>query len=138
MIRPAEHLVHGIRGPIAIVDGRVCAQLNRLLSLDKFRSQIRGQDAELDQTLVAIKLAGVAYTESSAAGIGPAPQSEPRSHSGQQENTVSTTTAATILGITDRAVRKAIAEKRLAATKVDGRYRITREDLTNYKATQAA
>jgi hypothetical protein len=36
--------------------------------------------------------------------------------------------------MTDRAVRKAIAEKRLKATTLDGRYRITHDDLAAYAA----
>jgi excisionase family DNA binding protein len=54
----------------------------------------------------------------------------------QLNETVSTTTAATILGITDRAVRRAITEKRLTATTLDGRYRIDRDDLAKYLATR--
>jgi len=131
VIRPAEHLVH--RGPVAVIDGRTCALLNRVLRLDKVRAEIRGQDAELDQALVAIRLAGIAYDQSSAAGTTSAPNAEPeRRLKPQLHDTVSTTTAATILGITDRAVRKAITEKRLPATHLDGRWRIHRQDLTNY------
>jgi excisionase family DNA binding protein len=131
--RPAEHLVH--KGTSVVIDGRICAVLNKLLGLDRIRSQVRGQDPQLDQELLAIRLAGIAY-ESSAAGTVSAPRPEPVSQSHQQLNgdTVNTTTAATILGITDRAVRKAITEKRLKATQLDGRYRITREDLSAFMA----
>ncbi len=130
--RPAEHLVHGLDGPIVLIDGAVCARLNRLLGLDKLRAQVRGQNPRLDQALLAIKLAAVAYTESSAHGTDVAPQPEPAARSTQLLNdTVSTTTASAFLGITDRAIRKAISEKRLPATKVDGRWRVTREDLFN-------
>ena len=50
--------------------------------------------------------------------------------------TVSTTEAAAILRLTDRAVRRAIAEKRLPATRLDGRHRINRDDLAKYLATR--
>ena len=76
MFRPAEQLVHP--GPIAVIDGQVCAILNRLLGLDKLRTEVRGQNPQLDQALLAIKLAAVASTESSAAGTDVAPQPEPR------------------------------------------------------------
>ncbi len=46
--------------------------------------------------------------------------------------------AADILYITDRAVRLAIAEKRLPATQVNGRYRIAREDIQHFAAAKAA
>jgi excisionase family DNA binding protein len=132
--RPAEHLVHGINGPVVIIDGAVCALLNRLLGLDKIRAQVRGKDAQLDQTLLAIRLAGVA-TESSAPGTGIAAQPEPGPRlQGQLNETFSTSTAATILNMTDRGVRKAITEKRLKATLLDGRHRITREDLSAFMA----
>jgi excisionase family DNA binding protein len=133
MIRPAEHLVH--KGPVAVLDGRVCAMLNKLLGLDKIRSQVRGQNPQLDQALLAIQLAALA-TETSGSGSSPAPQPEVAPRSKQQLNTVSTTTAASSLGITDRAIRQAITEKRLTATKVDGRYRITPDDLATYAATR--
>jgi excisionase family DNA binding protein len=137
MIRPAEHLVHGLDGPVAVLPGQVCAVLNRLLGLDKVRVQVRGQNRQLDHALLAIKLAGTAFTASSGTGTVLAPQPEPMSQSPKQQNdTVSTTTAATILAVSDRAVRKAIAEKRLTATKVEGRYRITRDDLADYAATR--
>lgn len=137
-IRPAEHLVYGLDGPGVLVSGRVCALLNKLLSLDKIRREVRGQDAQLDQTLLAIRLAGVA-SESSSPGTHLAPQTEHGARlQPQLTDTISTTAAAAALGITDRGVRKAICEKRLTATKIDGRYRITRRDLAAYRPTRAA
>ena len=136
-LRPAEHLVHGLNGPVVVIDGAVCAIFNRLLGLDKLRSVWRGQNPRLDQALLAIRLAGIAHTESSAAGTDVAPQPEPRPRSSQQLNdTVSTTTAAALLGLTGRAIRKAIAENRLKATLLDNRYRIHRDDLADYRATR--
>jgi excisionase family DNA binding protein len=135
--RTAEQMVHGLDGPCAVLPGRACAALNRLLELDKVRIQIRGQDAQLDQALMAIKLAATAFA-GSGTGTFVAPQPEPMARSGQQlKDTVGTTTAATILGMTDRAIRKAINEKRLPATKDDsGHHRISRNDLANYLATR--
>lgn len=135
MIRPAEFSVHV--GPIAVLDGRVCAALSRLLNLDKLRAQIRGQDAGLDQALLAIRLAALKYDgDSSATGSKPAPVAEVVSPSAQQQNsTFSTTTAAGIAGVSDRAIRQAIDDKRLTATKNDsGHYRITREALAAFIA----
>jgi excisionase family DNA binding protein len=132
--RPAEHHIHGLDGPVVVIDAAVCAILNRLLGLDKLRTELRGQNPQLDQALLAIRLAGIAHTETSSTGNGVAPQPEPKPPSSQQLNdTVSTTTAATLLTITDRAVRQAITEKRLPATKIEGRWRITRQDLHTYR-----
>jgi excisionase family DNA binding protein len=133
--RPAEHLVYGLDGPGVFVDGTVCALLNKILGLDKIRAQVRGQNALLDQTLVAIRLAGIASYKVPVAEPNSAPQPEPVPQSKQHhEDTIGTTAAAAILGISDRAVRKAITEKRLPATCLDGRYRITRQDLRTYMA----
>lgn len=139
MIRPAEFSVHV--GPIAVLDGRVCASLSRLLNLDKLRAQVRGQDAELDQALLAIRLAALKYDgtgSATATGSKSAPVAEVVSRSAQQQNsTYSTTSAAAALGVTDRAIRQAIAEKRLAATKDDSnRWRIDRTELQRYAATR--
>jgi excisionase family DNA binding protein len=135
VIRPAEHFVHGLDGPVVVLDARICAIIDR--ELDKFRREVRGQDPQLDHSLRSIRLAGIRFIESSAAGTNVAPQPEPVSQSPQQLNddTVSTSTAATVLGITDRAVRKAIDEKRLPATKIDGRWRIHRNDLMTRRDT---
>nr|WP_254451152.1 excisionase family DNA-binding protein [Aeromicrobium stalagmiti] len=51
---------------------------------------------------------------------------------------MSTGQVASQLGITDRAVRLAIARSALKATEVGGRYRITREDMEHYRAARAA
>jgi excisionase family DNA binding protein len=137
VIRPAEHLIHGINGPFVVIDGAVCAMLDRLLRLDQIGRKYRGQNEQFDQSLAAIRLAGAAYSERSGSGADSAPQPDVPPHSVRQQNpTVSTTKAASILGMTDRSVRRAIREKRLPATCLDGRYRINRDDLTNYLGAQ--
>jgi excisionase family DNA binding protein len=123
------------KGPFALVDGRSCHLLNQYLGKERIR--IRGKDPQFDDALLAIYRAGLEYVESSCRGTFVAAKPEPATQSTRQvNNTVSTTTAAEVLGITDRAVRKAITEKRLKATKLDGRYRIDRDDLTNYLGAQ--
>jgi excisionase family DNA binding protein len=104
--------------------------------LDKIRTKVRGRDADLDNALLMILRAGLEYRESSSTGTAMAARPEPTPQLTEQLNqTVSTTTAAELLGITDRAVRKAITEKRLAATVLDGRYRITQDELTQFRVT---
>ena len=134
-LRPAEHLVY--KGPTVVIDGRVCELLDRLLKLKEVRADVRGQDTELDQALVAIRLAGVAYRESSSVGTVSAPQAEPMPQSQSQlNNTLGTTEAATLLHMTRRAVSTACKQKRLPATLVGGRYRIHHDDLAEYRATK--
>jgi excisionase family DNA binding protein len=135
VIRPAEHLVHGLDGPVALVDGRVCAMLNKLLGLDGIRAQVRGQDPQLDHTLLAIRIAAVAYTQSSSAGTVSAPREEPVSQSTSQLNdTLGTTEAASLLHMSRRAVSNECKQKRLPATLIGGRYRIHRDDLAAFMA----
>lgn len=55
-----------------------------------------------------------------------------------QSKWMGTTEAAEMLGITDRAVRLAITQKRLHATNLHGRWRITPEDIEHFKAAKAA
>jgi len=136
-LRPAEHLIHGLDGPLVVIDGAVCAMLDRLLRLDQIGRKYRGQNEQFDQSLMAIRLAGVAHTQRSGSGQDSAPQPDVPPHSVRQHNqTVSTRQAAAILGITDRSVRRAINQKRLPATCLDGRYRITPDDLKTYLGAQ--
>lgn len=119
---------------------RIADILDRRLGLDTIRKQIRGEDAEVDAVLMAIRLAGCAFRNGqtahlaarSACGTDVVKPAEPESESGRG---IGTSTAAEILGVTDRAVRKAIAENRLPAVLDDGgRWRINRDDLMQYRA----
>jgi hypothetical protein len=134
MIRPAEAFVHGLDGPVAILDGRVCAELNRLLGLAEVRARVRGRDPVLDRALLSMHLAALA-AGSCAGATNPAPTSQPMPAS-NHDSTVGPSAAATIIGITPSGVRKAIAEKRLPAELVDGRWRIARDDLAAYPAAR--
>lgn len=129
-VLPPEHLIIGARGPEVRISGRVAALLNRHARLDEFRRTIRGRDPELDAALVALRHAGEEWiTRSTGSGTERAEPAEPAPRS----ETMNTTAAATQLRITERAVRKAITDGRLTATKIDGRYRITREDVAHYR-----
>ncbi|ACV79816.1 excisionase family DNA-binding protein [Nakamurella multipartita] len=130
MIRQFTEFIHGDQ---VIIPARYAYWLKRSC-LDSIRPKVRGADPQLDQILQAISYAGLRWAESGS-GTSVAPQAEPMQ---QSSETVSTATAASILGISDRAVRKAIAEGRLEATQVDGRYRINRNDVERARANRAA
>jgi excisionase family DNA binding protein len=132
--RAAEHFVHGLDGPVVVVDGAVCVLLDRLLRLGQLRSQVRGQNAALDQALLAIHTAALA-TQSCGSATNFVQEPQPATQ--LEHDTLSTGAAAEVIGVTSAAVRKAIAEKRLPATQVDGRWRITRDDLAAYMAARA-
>ena len=125
---PAEHLVLGRHGPEVRLSARVCAALNRYANLDQFRQQQRGRDAEVDAALLAMHFAATEWRRS-ATGTPQATPPEPATSS----QWVGTRAAATQLRITERAVVKAIQEQRLPASKVDGRWRINREDIAHHK-----
>ncbi len=132
--RPPEHLIHGHNGPVVILSGRVCAYLNRFADLERFRLDHRGQDAEVDAALVAMRVAAAAW-RGSATGTARAATAEPPASS---KSWCSTKRAADLLHIGERAVRKAIAADSLPARKVDGRWVIAREDIEHYRARRTA
>lgn len=131
--RPPAAYIHGNYGPIAIVPGRVAAWLESRLQLDRVRREIRGADAEIDFVLIALGTVANAWR---TAETGSKAAAEPEA--GPTSKWVGTQQAATALSITERAVRLAIAEHRLPAEKVDGRWRITREDIAHAQAARAA
>lgn len=122
-VRDWAELLHG---PCVIVPVNVAAWLNDECRLDLKRTQVRGIDPEVDATLMAITQAAKAWRLTDPGSI-PGPLSEPV---GQL---VGTGKAADILGISDRAVRAAIANHKLPAQRVDGRWQIARHDIENYR-----
>lgn len=118
-------------GAFVIVPGRVAALLERRLGLDKARIEQRGLDAEVDQVLADLHIAALRW-RTSAVGSSPAPQPEVEA----VLPWVSTAEAALSLGITDRAVRLAIQQQRVPARQIDGRWRITREDVEHYRVAR--
>ena len=132
-MRTHEDYLHGLAGVEVTIPGRVAAILETRCKLAELRIALRGIDPEVDQALMAITLAAH-HWRTSATGRSDAPKPEvtPRSE------WVNTAEAAQILYCTDRAVRLAITENRLNATRVGRSYRINREDLEHYKAARQA
>jgi excisionase family DNA binding protein len=127
MSRPAEHYLHA-GGGIVIVPARVAALLNRAV-LDNWRPGVRQVDPELDAVLTALSVAGRKW-RGSVTGTTTAAKPELAT----QSEWLSTTQAATKLGITARGTRKAITDGRLDAQQVAGRWRISRESLAHFRA----
>lgn len=132
--RPPQAYVHGIGGPVVVIPARVCAWLERHAQLNEVRIRERGTDPEVDAVLVALRLAALTW-RTTATGTPVAAKPEAPTDLNQW---LSTTQAADILYITDRAVRLAIKEGRLPATLLNGRWRITREDIQHFAAAKAA
>jgi len=132
--RTPTHYVHGMAGPVVIVPGRIAAWLERHADLNSVRVSSRGLDAEADAVLVALRVAALAWRGAATGSQQPA---EPEV-TGSSRQWMTTSQAGTRLGITDRAVRLAIQERRLPAENVDGRWRITNEDLAHFTAAKKA
>ena len=134
LVRPPEHYVFG---EYVLVHGAVADLLERHANLDEFRRKVRGSNAVLDNTLVALHLGAVTW-RSSGDGTKPAAPSEPAADSTQARTWATSAEAARQLGVTQRAVLKAIDTGKLAASKVDGRWQIQPEDLTHYRNNRKA
>src|SRR3954451_24958148 len=118
-LRPPEHHVHGLWEPVVIVPARVAQWLDRVVGLDALRQRAIG-DPHVGTVLAALALA---TADAGSRGTDNRKSAEPR----PLLVSMTTTQAATVLGLSDRAVRKAIAENRLLATKnAAGSWRITR------------
>lgn len=121
--------MHGLDGPVVVVSGRVAAWMLRHAGLEAYHLEHRGEDADIDQTLIAMKVAALSW-RSTATGTKSAAKPELNA----QLEWLSTKQAADALAMTDRAIRKAIRENRLQATMVGRAYRINREQLAHFKA----
>ncbi len=129
MTRPPEGYL--IPATSVVVPARI-ARLLMEHALEGFRVRWHGVDPELDTVLTALAIAGrrwaLASTDRGTA-VAAAPElSEP------SNDWLSTTRAAELLGVTDRAVRKALADKRLKGHHRGGRWWIAREELAHYRA----
>lgn len=123
----------GTQGPAAVLDARACAWLEHYANLTALRVRVRGTDLEISKQLEDIRVAAL-HWRSSATGT----ERDTEPELAAKSEWLSTGQVAHELMITDRAVRKAIAEERLPATVIGGRYRISREDLEHYRAARAA
>jgi excisionase family DNA binding protein len=124
-------MVVGADGPVVMLSARVCAYLNRYAGLEEFRREHRGADAEVDAALVAIRVLELQF-RNSATGTKEAAKPELDASS----KWLSTSETGNRLGITDRGVRTAIADGRLQAENVAGRWRINLEQLAHFKANR--
>lgn len=128
--RPAEHLVHGLTGPVVVVSGRSAALLLAHGGLDRYHQTHRGADPELDAVLVALKLASAAWR----AGVTDPGHQHPHRRYTAHPHGLSTTDAATRLGCSPRTIRRACANGNLPAAVVGGSWVIDATELEHYRA----
>jgi excisionase family DNA binding protein len=127
---------HYLHGDVVIVPARIANLLRRHAGLDDLRIRARGADGEFYCVLTALHIASLQWRDS-AIGTTEAPKAELGPDSNKRQ-WMTTGQAAAVIGVTDRAIRKAIATGHLEASNVDGRWRISVEDLAHYKAARAA
>ena len=130
--RMPESFVHGLdldgQG-VVVVPAKVCDWIAR--AVDSRAVSVRDLDPDVHAVLVAICFLATRYraryrAEAESCTPGEAPS---ESKSGLR---VSVTEAARDLGISDRAVRAAIAEGRLVAERDGSRWRVHRASIENY------
>jgi Helix-turn-helix domain len=135
---PAEHLIHGLDAPVVLVSGRVAAWLLSRAGLDEYHRSHRGDDPEVDQVLVALKLAAIAWRERKTSTDHGTREAGAPPHVAPSPKWFTTAAAARVLGITARAVIKAISVGRLPAVWSAGRWWIDPDDVEHYRAQRAA
>lgn len=137
--RSAEAYVVGRYGAGAEVPGRVAALLFDRTDLARLRVEMRGEDPEVDEVLAALTyVANVYRTRSaSATSANSGSRLDAVAEVAPPLSSMSSGQAACALGITSRAIRLACEQGRLAGTRTNGRWRISRADLDTYRRPAA-
>lgn len=126
--------------PYVMMPARVAAMLEAELGaeLSRLRVRKRGVDPEASQVLADIRAAAIEWAGSGSAGTSDDGPPEPRPESNREHLSLTPSQAAGRVGVSDRAIRKAIHTGRLPAAKVDGAWQITRDDLRHFQASRAS
>ncbi len=125
-IPPESFLHHDGQGRVVVaVPASVAADLVALVR-ERHR-RLRGLDPLRDAVLAALIIAAAAWRQQVGTSAAPTPEPAPRSP------LMTTSRAADVLGISDRAVRKACAAGQLDAQLVDGQWRIPRDSVEAYE-----
>ncbi|WP_308467778.1 helix-turn-helix domain-containing protein [Rathayibacter soli] len=115
---------------VVVLPGVVCAFLERYSNISEVRIRARGANPGISAALEAVQLAAMAWAST---GTGTKVEKSPEHGADWRDTLLGTAEAARLLGITERAVRKAIERERLEAVKDDsGRWQISRHELEQY------
>lgn len=115
-------------GGIVIVPARLAGRL--AVALDT-TGQTWRNDPELVELVRRFAFAGLTYRGHRTADLGTPRDQAPEQRAGSPQR-LSTTQAACRLGVTDRAVRLAIARERLPAEAIGGRWVLDPADVDSY------
>ncbi len=125
LIRPRE--------PAVLISARTAAWLERYGGMTSLRVRVRGIDPAISAELEQLREAAMSWRGSST-GTDEATRQEPATSS----KWLSSTQAADLLGVTSRAVVKAIDRGALQGARVGNRWRISREDVEHYREARTA
>lgn len=137
MTQGPETYIQGVDGegkaaPTVAVPARVAAYLNKYAKLDDFRRSNRGTNKEVDDVLVALRYADL-WWRNSVTGKRPTSDGERAS----QSEWLTTRQAAIKAGVSQRAIRKAIEDNRLIASRVGNTWNIAQIDFQHYLANRS-
>jgi excisionase family DNA binding protein len=130
--RPVESAIQGLSGPVSVIEGAEATALITTFKLDVYSRTTRGANTDVDRAIAKLRLCSAAHRARADPGTFGAEPAEPVRVSDRQ---LTTREASHLLGITDRAVRKAITEGRLPAERSGGRWLINSEDVARYRAS---
>jgi excisionase family DNA binding protein len=132
--RDVENFVHGLDGPIGVIGGPEAIALLWFRDMDSYQRQHRGANVDLDRATAVLRLVSAAYRAAPSSPNGTFP-AEPAEHVPQSNRQLTTAQASTVIGITPRAIRKAITNGRLHAERSGGRWLINATDAALYRQT---
>jgi excisionase family DNA binding protein len=123
---PVEQLVTVVPADVAVI-------LLVRAGLDKYRRTHRGENLRVDQVLLALTESAIRWRELADKGQNRAPNADTMASSQR----LTTRQAASITGVSDRTIRRAIAAGRLPAERVGHIYLINRQDVGRYRTRGA-
>ena len=139
---PPGAYIHGVNEPVMPAGAGLAAWLERHTNLSKQRVALRGLDPGIDNQLAALlwmatwSFNATISAPSSDLGTTHPVMAEPAGELVAER--IDVNTAAEVIGITTRAVRKAIAEHRLPACRDGSRWSIDRNDARQYRSAAQA
>jgi excisionase family DNA binding protein len=132
--RSAGALVVGDAGPAVVLTGAVCHYLEQVAGLRKIRERARLDEPDVYWALVELRRCALTW-QARALLASPARHEQAREDdTAPLSGYVTTSQAAGICGTTARTIQRAIAAGDLPASRVAGRWVITRSSLDRYRA----
>jgi len=125
--------------PGMFLPGWLAAWLMTRTNLREVRRHVHGGDRVLDEALLALAALADSARGSAVGSVdGTALAVEPEPAPVSIREVLTVAEAAGLIGVTDRAVRKAIEEDRLAAERVAGRLVVARDAAVEYAQRRSA